>query len=377
MANTQTPKLRSACDSCHEAKVRCTGGTPCVHCKNHRHDCHYSVAARIGKPKGSRNRKTLARLREAALNTAGATSQPGSAFPMGPMGAGYATATTSTSISTSAPASISISVPSFSAPADWDLSSYPHGQYASYAWISPQPIPTPPESVDLGCKNLPLHHDHIVTQSSHSPSLNSVTSISHPGDIYPADHGSPGYAASFQTAACGCFHWQTSSVASLQALKSQGVLGQHDVFDESMQCVEATFAACQRTAGCPSCEKDSSLIMFLVASLQMAVDQLESLLVAQLKAAFAANNPMPGLSQGDSGTLRMMQLRHMLLRAQSTLGDLRDVTELARVRSPGRRVSDSALLVSDSNDPDYLWRVLDRLHAGIDTLVGTVGSYMV
>lgn len=384
MANIQTPKLRSACDACHEAKVRCTGGTPCVHCKNHRHDCHYSVAARIGKPKGSRNRKTLARLREAALNSAGATSEP-SAFPMS---AAYPATTTS------AP---------FSAPAtttEWDISSYgvsplslllscislqtanqllQQGQYASYAWISPQPIPTPPESVDMGCKNLPLHHDHIVSQASHSPSLHSVTSMSHPGDIYSADHGSPGYAASFQSAACGCFHWQTSTVASLQALKSQGAMAQHDVFDESMQCMDATFSACHRTASCPSCEKDSSLILFLIASLQMAVDQLEFLLFAQLK-TFATNNPLTGLPQpvqGSSATLRMMRLRHMLLRAQGTLRDLRDAFELARVRSPGRRVSDSVLLASDSNDSDYLWHVLDRLQTGIETLIGTVGSYVV
>jgi hypothetical protein len=315
------------------------------------------------------------------------------------MGAAYPT---TTSISTS-----TISASSFSAPAaasEWDLSSYQvslalllslslsclrdqsanqrlqQGQYASYAWISPQPIPTPPESVDLGSKNLPLHHDHIVSQASHSPSLHSATSISHSGDMYPPDNGSPGYAApSYQSAACSCFHWQTSSIASLQALKSQGALAQHDTFDESMQCVDATFTACQRTAGCPSCEKDSSLILFLIASLQMAVDQLESLLFAQLK-GFTANNPMTGLpqpGQGGSSTLRMMQLRHMLLRAQTTLRDLRDAIELARVRSPGRRVSDSALLATDSNDSEYLWHVLDRLQAGIDTLIGTVGSYVV
>lgn len=230
----------------------------------------------------------------------------------------------------------------------------------------------------MGCKNLPLHHDHIVSHPSNSPSLNSVTSISHPGDIYPPDHSSPGYTASFQTAACGCFHWQTSSVASLQALKSQGALAQHDVFDESMQSVEATFTACQRTAGCPSCEKDSSLIMFLIASLQMAIDQLESLLVAQMK-TFTPNNPITGLPsvQGDAPTIRMMQLRHMLMRAQSTLRDLRGASELARVRSPGRRVSDSALMASDSNSPDYLWRVFDGLEAGIDTLISTAGSYVV
>lgn len=74
----QQAKLRSACDACHEAKVRCTGGRPCVHCKNHQQNCHYSFAARIGKPKGSRNRKTLARLKEAALDGGSSISGSGS-----------------------------------------------------------------------------------------------------------------------------------------------------------------------------------------------------------------------------------------------------------------------------------------------------------
>lgn len=90
-SSQQTPKLRSACDACHEAKVRCSGGTPCLHCKNHRLNCHYSYAARIGKPKGSRNRKTLARLREAGLLmgiTNGGITSPtpsqGSSSPVSP-----------------------------------------------------------------------------------------------------------------------------------------------------------------------------------------------------------------------------------------------------------------------------------------------------
>lgn len=86
MAHTQTPKLRSACDACHEAKVKCTGGTPCVHCKNHHQNCHYSFAARIGKPKGSRNRKTLARLREAAFHaTKSQTSCPTPPYAFDPV----------------------------------------------------------------------------------------------------------------------------------------------------------------------------------------------------------------------------------------------------------------------------------------------------
>lgn len=61
------PKLRSACDSCHAAKVKCTGEPTCARCQSQDLPCSYSYAMRAGKPKGSRNRKTLekqARLRQ-------------------------------------------------------------------------------------------------------------------------------------------------------------------------------------------------------------------------------------------------------------------------------------------------------------------------
>lgn len=52
-------KHKAACDQCSTSKVKCPGGdTPCQ-------PCHYSLPGRIGKPPGSKNRKTLERLRQA------------------------------------------------------------------------------------------------------------------------------------------------------------------------------------------------------------------------------------------------------------------------------------------------------------------------
>ncbi|GFF56483.1 hypothetical protein IFM51744_08916 [Aspergillus udagawae] len=58
-----TRKLRAACDGCHAAKTRCTGGTPCARCYRDNLRCHYSYKAKLGKPKGSMNKKTIERLR--------------------------------------------------------------------------------------------------------------------------------------------------------------------------------------------------------------------------------------------------------------------------------------------------------------------------
>jgi hypothetical protein len=64
--NTNSPKkLRSACNACHEVKLKCLGGQPCSRCRDKQIECVYRHAARIGKPKGSRNKKTLERLKQA------------------------------------------------------------------------------------------------------------------------------------------------------------------------------------------------------------------------------------------------------------------------------------------------------------------------
>lgn len=64
-------KYKAACDQCHNSKVKCPGGkTPCKRCADTCQPCHFSLAARIGKPPGSKNRKTLERLRRAAEGNA-------------------------------------------------------------------------------------------------------------------------------------------------------------------------------------------------------------------------------------------------------------------------------------------------------------------
>ena len=66
MRASQTQKHKAACDQCNASKVKCPGGgIPCQRCADTSQPCHYSLARRIGKPPGSKNRKTLERLRQA------------------------------------------------------------------------------------------------------------------------------------------------------------------------------------------------------------------------------------------------------------------------------------------------------------------------
>lgn len=52
-------RTRSACDACHQSKIRCSGGNPCISCSVSDSPCNYSAISRLGRPKGSRNKRTL------------------------------------------------------------------------------------------------------------------------------------------------------------------------------------------------------------------------------------------------------------------------------------------------------------------------------
>lgn len=66
MRDPQPKKHKTACDQCNASKLKCPGGgLPCKRCADTSQTCHYSLARRIGKPRGSKNRKTLERLRQA------------------------------------------------------------------------------------------------------------------------------------------------------------------------------------------------------------------------------------------------------------------------------------------------------------------------
>ena len=49
-------KLRSACDKCHETKVRCSGDIPCQGCLTSRSLCFYSVSNPLGRPRGTKKK---------------------------------------------------------------------------------------------------------------------------------------------------------------------------------------------------------------------------------------------------------------------------------------------------------------------------------
>jgi hypothetical protein len=56
-APKRTGRLRSSCDNCHRSKIKCTGSTPCSACFGSQSTCTYSRGSRLGRPKGSKNKR--------------------------------------------------------------------------------------------------------------------------------------------------------------------------------------------------------------------------------------------------------------------------------------------------------------------------------
>ena len=70
MQQSTPTRLRSACDVCHQSKVKCSGGSPCHGCQRIGIACNYSSSNQNGRPRGVRNKKTLQRMQAAAANAA-------------------------------------------------------------------------------------------------------------------------------------------------------------------------------------------------------------------------------------------------------------------------------------------------------------------
>ena len=77
-------KLRSACDRCHQSKMKCSGGMPCAGCFNPGENCCYSVSNRSGRPKGAKNKrihKQMSIAQQAEPSSPSAKSATGTSKP--------------------------------------------------------------------------------------------------------------------------------------------------------------------------------------------------------------------------------------------------------------------------------------------------------
>ncbi|KAI1781135.1 hypothetical protein F4818DRAFT_29798 [Hypoxylon cercidicola] len=71
-----TPRLRAACDICHNLKVRCSGTMPCETCAESGASCFYSVSNRLGRPPGAKNKRSASTADARGSSTASDSSVP-------------------------------------------------------------------------------------------------------------------------------------------------------------------------------------------------------------------------------------------------------------------------------------------------------------
>ncbi|KAI0378285.1 hypothetical protein F5Y04DRAFT_291092 [Hypomontagnella monticulosa] len=71
-----TPRLRQACDVCHNLKVRCSGTMPCQGCAESGASCFYSISNRLGRPPGAKNKRSASSSETASLSAANEASIP-------------------------------------------------------------------------------------------------------------------------------------------------------------------------------------------------------------------------------------------------------------------------------------------------------------
>ncbi|KAI1766592.1 hypothetical protein GGR53DRAFT_202711 [Hypoxylon sp. FL1150] len=70
------PRLRAACDICHNLKVRCSGTMPCEACAESGASCFYSVSNRLGRPPGAKNKRSASTAEARSSSSASDSSIP-------------------------------------------------------------------------------------------------------------------------------------------------------------------------------------------------------------------------------------------------------------------------------------------------------------
>ncbi|OJD30440.1 c6 transcription factor 2 [Diplodia corticola] len=244
-------KLRSACDFCHAAKVKCSGELVCARCQTQELPCSYSYAMRAGKPKGSRNRKTLekqARLRQ--QHAASRTPRH-----------------------------------------DWHaLPADLHPSWADAACMDfavfngpDQPIPGT-STLDPVTGRFTDADSLLLDAHLQTPPLESFQ-WTWP-DCETAEESSSSSASTLDnpelSASCDCFDVQTANLSALHSLhRSLQLPSTSCRIDTCVQRINSALTSCRDFLGCSRCHKDSSAVLLTVSAFQLVLRLFEHLVSQQ------------------------------------------------------------------------------------------------
>ncbi|KAH8695325.1 hypothetical protein BGW36DRAFT_361026 [Talaromyces proteolyticus] len=259
------PKLRAACDSCRQSKVRCSGGRVCVRCEKHEFKCVYSIASRAGKPKGSKNKATLKKLENIQAvkrNTSPRTKMSTwTTPPKVPSDPNYlCLRDRRKGLSTTR---FDMGWPSQGQPSD-----QPHEPFRKYSLpgreiVCPSPISPAfrsytwggPLSIDLdsyGSVDTPYLLSPANSQYIHSPVGESANLLNIPPEPpTPVD-------------ICCCIQRQAMSQSQLYHL---GPDSSRWLFDPTIEAVYSSLSSCQMIFNCAVCSKDTNRLTAAVGLL--------------------------------------------------------------------------------------------------------------
>ncbi|KZF25223.1 hypothetical protein L228DRAFT_236345 [Xylona heveae TC161] len=375
-------KLRLACDNCHQAKVRCSGERTCHRCLERDLDCRYSLATRAGKPKGSRNRKTLERLSRMREKLERAQKEH-------------------TDVIQDAPRSLSGSNTSSVTPyeASWSPGSSCHTELNGVVdidlnafWYGPDDLPSfgllsetgnscTMDTVDsfdpvhkmsskivgqfsTTCKNGDESFSAAISgpagfHSNLDPSLlldsakppnhldvATFTEVSANDNVQENSHLLSSTVStemllkeagdtnkSLQTpnlcSRCECIENQVKVVDRLFRL---GLSSEKQRLDLGLECTTSALSTCRTFLVCEKCEKDSISTLLALSAIRLVFRCFESLFAHNFSAQ-TASDPMPlklgdyQVSQEEGKVVKTVLIRQVLLRGGDTLASFRQLLD--------------------------------------------------
>ncbi|KAH8702196.1 hypothetical protein BGW36DRAFT_458949 [Talaromyces proteolyticus] len=327
----QKQKLRSACNCCHQAKVKCSGGSPCFRCASKELSCCYGFQNRGGKPKGSKNRKTIARMQQMRLNwLAEQFEQPRKDqcdldFKFPDSLAFLSNTSLTKEESRMIPPSPS---PPESSTID-PINKLPTNEILSDTASSPGNID--PGIIDMG----DVIHTAGNNDFSNLAILDTPLSFTdenffcqHSDGTTPLDQNNPFIDPNIQYS-CACIQNQASNVTTLHKLSSHRA----EVFervDLTMKSITSTLNTCTQFFGCTLCKKTYSSVFLTLSAIHL-IFQLFELLIVGRNDNMEAVDPQNILcylgdyevSKEEEQAIRKVLLKMALSKGSHTLAELR------------------------------------------------------
>ncbi|KAK8069366.1 hypothetical protein PG994_005982 [Apiospora phragmitis] len=242
-------RYRKACNHCHLSKLRCSGSKPCERCRDNARKCVYSVVARLGKPKGTCNKRTLLKLQqrddEAEMAEVAAVWHEGS----------------STSVVASPPTPLS---PAAGLPntgqilSDWSLGSdqdYFDTSASSNSMeeLSDNMFQFDNDTAMVGYEGWDAYQDF-----GHGPDLSSASANTSQLQQYWSEDLTP------EEVSCDCLHTQFNTICHLKA-----------VSDIDFTIILNALSTCLGLASCPHCQLDHEATEMILMAMRLLWRRLQ------------------------------------------------------------------------------------------------------